>query len=116
MLLCFCYAEVRPLLPLLEYYVNYETISEVFCINKDEPMTTCEGKCYLRLQLGEAQESKKKENSVPTVVMERMPMICFACEFPKLTTQDITFQKFPVLYQFSIKDLSIKPPTPPPQG
>ena len=57
-LIVFCFAEIRPILPFLDYYVNYEYISEVLCINKDKPMSTCNGKCYLSQQLKEAQKTE----------------------------------------------------------
>ncbi|KIC65014.1 hypothetical protein RM51_00750 [Chryseobacterium taiwanense] len=37
----------RPLIPLVEYAVNYDYISEVLCINKSNPELHCNGKCYL---------------------------------------------------------------------
>lgn len=34
--------------PYLEYYVNYEYIAEVLCINQDKPELECNGKCHLK--------------------------------------------------------------------
>ena len=60
MLIIFCFAEIRPLLPYAEYTINYEYISKVLCINKDEPTPTCNGKCYLKQQLKKLKKLKKK--------------------------------------------------------
>jgi hypothetical protein len=59
LLIIFCISEVRPLLPYLEFYANYEHISKVLCINKYKPMSICNEKCYLNIKLKQAQESKK---------------------------------------------------------
>lgn len=40
------------------YEVNKELITELFCINKEKPMTMCYGKCYLKDQLEKTKEEK----------------------------------------------------------
>lgn len=55
-----------PIIPLIEYAINYNYIAEVLCENKDIPQTTCSGKCYLKKQVKISIEKKipnKKENS-----------------------------------------------------
>jgi hypothetical protein len=104
-LIIFCFAEIRPLLPYLEYYANYEYISEVLCINKDKPMSTCKGKCYLSQQLKEAQETEKQDKKIPTVEPE----------LPKLLVTVLDTQQHFEFYRFQVKDLFISPPTPPPK-
>jgi hypothetical protein len=42
--------------------VNKERITELFCVNKDKPITMCYGKCYLKKQLSQTKE-EKEENS-----------------------------------------------------
>lgn len=37
----------RPLLPIIEYWTNYNYISKVICINKNKPELNCNGTCYL---------------------------------------------------------------------
>ncbi|HHP7241749.1 MAG TPA: hypothetical protein ACFCUD_08745 [Cyclobacteriaceae bacterium] len=114
-LIVFCFAELRPLLPYLDYFVNYEYISEVLCINKDKPMSTCDGKCYLSQQLKEAQQTEKQDKKIPTIEQERIPMIVYNSELPKFLITVSETKKYFQFYQFSIKDLSISPPTPPPK-
>ncbi|MGV6829825.1 MAG: hypothetical protein ACWA45_10575 [Flavobacteriales bacterium] len=115
LLIIFCFAEIRPLLPFLDYLVNYKYISEVLCINKDKPMSTCNGKCYLSQQLKKAQESEKQDKNIPTVKFERIPMILCDYKFPKFAIMNSVSQKHNTFYIFSIKDLTISPPTPPPK-
>lgn len=47
----------RPLVPLVEYAVNYNYISEVLCINKKSPELHCNGKCYLGKQLAKINDT-----------------------------------------------------------
>ncbi len=43
------------------YEVNKELITELFCINKEKPMTMCYGKCYLKDQLEKTKEEKENK-------------------------------------------------------
>lgn len=38
---------VQPMLPVLDYLINYDYIVNALCENKDKPILTCNGKCYL---------------------------------------------------------------------
>ena len=49
----------KPLLPLVEYAVNYDYISKVLCVNKETPIMGCDGKCYLMSQLAANSETDK---------------------------------------------------------
>jgi len=114
-LIIFCFAEIRPLLPFLDYFVNYEYIGEVLCINNDKPISTCNGKCYLSQQLKETQETEKQNKKTPTIEQERIPMIIVTSELPKFLVAVLDAKQYPKFYQFSVTDLSISPPTPPPK-
>lgn len=60
---------LKPVLPFLDYMVNYEYISKELCINKEKPELKCNGKCHLMKELAKASEdekpisSDKKDNS-----------------------------------------------------
>jgi len=114
-LIIFCFSEIKTLMPFLDYLVNYEFISEVLCINKDKPMSTCKGKCYLSQQLKEAQEIEKQNKKIPTVEQERIPMIIDNSKLPKILVSVLDSKQQCEFYQFSLKDLFISPPTPPPK-
>lgn len=61
---------LRPALPVVDYIINYDYISEVLCVNKDRPELECNGKCYLMQSLAKAAEKEndqKKDNSVKKV-------------------------------------------------
>lgn len=51
------YMAFRPLIPLVEYAVNYDYISTVLCINKSKPELHCNGKCYLSKELAKTNDS-----------------------------------------------------------
>lgn len=62
------------LLPYIEYAVNYKYISEVLCVNKDEPESSCHGKCHLNKKVAETVEAKipiEDNDSVPAVLTAR---------------------------------------------
>ncbi|WP_428224553.1 hypothetical protein [Flavobacterium sp.] len=50
---------LRPVLPLVEYVVNYDYISKVLCENKAKPQLQCNGKCHLMKQMAKASEAEK---------------------------------------------------------
>lgn len=54
---------IKPILPVLEYVVNYEYISKVLCINKDRPQLQCNGKCHLMKELAKASDTEKPLSS-----------------------------------------------------
>ncbi len=51
---------LKPVLPVLDYVVNYEYISTVLCENKAKPKMQCNGKCHLMKEL-----AKTSENDAP---------------------------------------------------
>lgn len=54
---------VKPIIPLVEYMVNYDFIANVLCENKAKPEMHCNGKCHLMKELAKASESEKPINS-----------------------------------------------------
>lgn len=60
---------------LIDFKINQDFIAEVLCINRDKPMSTCNGKCYLSEQLKKAEEQEEKQ--VPTSNKERLEVIYY---------------------------------------
>ena len=48
---------VRPVLPYIEYAINKDYIAQNLCINRDNPHSCCQGKCYLEKQLKKSSDS-----------------------------------------------------------
>ena len=71
-------ALLRPIVPVIEYNLNYDYIAKVLCINKDEPELQCNGKCQL------AKEIKK---TIPIDTQDEQPALPV-----------IDFDKFPITY------------------
>ena len=78
----------KPLLPLVEYAVNYEYISKVLCENKEKPIMGCNGKCYLMKQLAATSESEKPRTDKKIIVksmeilfLEPIPAVDFKTVF-----------------------------------
>ena len=54
---------LKPILPVVDYVVNYEYISKVLCENKDKPKLQCNGKCHLMKELAKAAETENPKSS-----------------------------------------------------
>ena len=44
----------KPILPVLDYWVNYKYIANELCENQDKPEIECNGKCHLKKELAKA--------------------------------------------------------------
>lgn len=60
---------------LIDFKINQDFIAEVLCINREKPMSTCNGKCYLSEQLKKAKEQEEKQT--PSSKNERIEVIYF---------------------------------------
>lgn len=52
----------RPVLPVLEYAVNYDYIKTMLCINREKPELHCNGKCYLMRKMALAAETERSSD------------------------------------------------------
>lgn len=50
---------LKPILPVLDYIINYDYISNVLCENKAKPQLQCNGKCHLMKELAKQSENEK---------------------------------------------------------
>ncbi|WP_419870819.1 hypothetical protein [Chryseobacterium sp. CT-SW4] len=50
------FLSLRPLIPLLDYAINYDYISTVLCINTQKAELNCNGKCYLAKEMAKTNE------------------------------------------------------------
>jgi hypothetical protein len=55
---------VKPILPVLDYMINYDYIVKELCENKEKPEMKCNGKCQLMKGLADASETEN--SSLPT--------------------------------------------------
>ena len=59
-----CTIALRPVLPLINYAVNYEYIVKNLCEKRSIPQSTCKGKCYVAKELA---KTEKQSNTNQTV-------------------------------------------------
>lgn len=55
---------LRPVLPLIDYAVNYEYIVDNLCENRNIPQSTCKGKCYLEKELSKTEKQSNNGQNI----------------------------------------------------
>ncbi|WP_313374373.1 hypothetical protein [Chishuiella sp.] len=55
----------RPILPVINYAINYEYIVENFCENREKPEILCNGKYFLSKELSKTNE--KTNTTIPKI-------------------------------------------------
>jgi hypothetical protein len=50
----------------LDFSLRQDFIAETLCINRDKPITVCNGNCFLNRQLHKAQEQQQEKQSIFT--------------------------------------------------
>lgn len=48
---------LRPILPLVNYIVQYDYIVKELCENRNNPTSDCKGSCYLKAELAKTAET-----------------------------------------------------------
>ena len=73
--LLYLLAMVKPIIPIMEYYANYDYIAMELCENRDKPYLECNGKCYLEKQIKENTPSNHDHNSpIPSIDLKDYPI------------------------------------------
>ena len=54
-------ALIQPALPVIDYLVNYNYIATELCENRDKPILSCNGKCYLEEQVKQQLDRTSNE-------------------------------------------------------
>ncbi len=116
-LLLYLTAMVRPVSPILNYAINTNYYIEVLCENKSLPKLNCNGKCYLKKELKEANQSSSSEqsNSLLRIEMEHYPISLL--EDPLLIPQALSALEFEQHsnYLFNLKEFDLPIGSPPPK-
>lgn len=60
---------MRPVLPLLNYAVNYDYIVKNLCENRTRPQLMCNGKCYVAKELSKT-EKQNQQNTVKINIID----------------------------------------------
>lgn len=64
----------RPVMPVIDYWIDYDYIATVLCVNKDKPELQCNGKCHL-------MEELSKVNEEPSQTDKKMSVVAFSMVF-----------------------------------
>jgi len=55
---------LRPVLPLINYAVNYDYIVKNLCENRNVPQSTCKGKCYVEKELAKTEKQSNTSQNI----------------------------------------------------
>ena len=108
-------ALVQPAIPILEYLINYDYIVNELCENRDKPILSCNGKCYLgdQLDLQPDLSSEQQLPLPPKVDLEKF--ISLVKDIPNVNLKaDLSKDKLPEYHDFLkeklFSDTPLKPP------
>ena len=65
---------LRPVLPVINYYINYDYIIAELCENKDKPVLQCNGKCHLTKEIKKINNGIDTEQKAPPLNMKDYPI------------------------------------------
>ena len=108
---------LKPILPVVDYIVNYEYISKVLCVNKAKPMMHCNGKCHLMKELAKAADtenpksSDKKQNSPIQEVLFFKEIKSFSIVSFSFSTESKINSSYLELYSYLNTNSVFHPPT-----
>jgi hypothetical protein len=96
------------------YHLNKSYISSTFCVNKDKPMSTCQGKCYLAKKI---KQQEQQSSQMPDVIKNVKDFLLFVESLPQLIIEKINMQIQNVVasYTISYKNLFVDSLLQPPQ-
>lgn len=89
---------LKPILPVIDYVVNYEYISNVLCENKDKPKLKCCGKCHLKKELANASEGEKPNSSDKKESSKQETEILFFQDINSLAVVKISFKNTTLIH------------------
>lgn len=81
---------LKPVLPVIDYVVNYEYISKVLCVNKAKPKMQCNGKCHLMKELAKTSENETPISSNKKIASQEFEVLFFE-EIKSFKTASIYF-------------------------
>jgi hypothetical protein len=108
---------LKPILPVVDYVINYEYISKVLCENKDKPKLQCNGKCHLMKELAKAAETENPKSS-DKKSFSPIQEVLFLKEISEYKLRSFCFQakskintSYLNLYSYLNMDSEFHPPT-----
>lgn len=87
---------LRPITPFVEYYINYDYITEKLCENRNKPILACNGKCYLNEQVQkfiDIDPVEQEKTPMLTVELEKYPISTVSLFSYKLLRDDFVIKR-----------------------
>lgn len=76
---------IKPIFPVLEYFVNYDYIVKELCENKAKPELHCNGKCHLVKELANAADNDDATKSSEKKVAAQQYEVIYFQEIKAVT-------------------------------
>lgn len=90
-----CLQALQPVLPFLQYQINYRFISGTLCENKNQPKKHCNGKCYLTKQLKKnAEQEQPNEEKAAKKAIKKVDYLAETKNKSALHTVDLNLSLF----------------------
>lgn len=103
---------IRPILPMVNYVVNYEYIVKNECVNRMKPQQTCNGKCFLAKELAKTEKQSQQITTKSNVidVFLTNEILVFPTLLPKYFVENIQFAELKNQHQSSFITDVFHPP------
>ena len=89
---------LKPIVPVVNFVVNYDYIAKELCENKTKPQLHCNGKCYLKKELAKASENTHPNSQNKKQIQQETEILFLE------TLCDISFQNNRLSYHPIVKD------------
>lgn len=63
---------LRPVMPLIDYTVNYNYITKNICENRAKKEMDCKGKCYLAKELSKSSQNSAKQDQLKLSIFSEL--------------------------------------------
>lgn len=83
---------LKPITPVIKYYIDYEYIVAELCENKAKPVLQCNGKCHLAKELKKANDGMDQKQDSPPLNMKEYPVAPFSTQM--IQFQQRSFKKY----------------------
>ena len=98
------------------YLANQQRIADKYCINKDEPLLMCQGKCHLKKVLEGSGSNESRIPLAPPVSQEQLPFhaLLYSSAALHLTPPDMplrgSFFRYCSTYNYEPAFFILRPP------
>ena len=96
------------------YFANKTYVATVLCENKDNKKMHCNGKCYLKKKISQAEQQSEKQDAVPVKkAVEQVPFIVKESKetFIYTSLTPVSYSLFRQQYNFTLSKDIFHPPT-----